>query len=334
MTFSENDIRPAHFNFDKEAAYARDVERLLRWQDSFIDVPCPACGTVNTTTRWRKHTLHYRECAECATVYISPRPNEAALRDYYTNSELYAYWREHIFPASEAVRREKIVKPRLERLRDICERHQVPVAKLVEVGPGFGTFCEEAQASGLFKEVVAIEPTPPMAAACRARGLRVIEQPIEQVALDQLGADVVVAFEVIEHLLEPRAFLQACFSAVRPGGLVTVTCPNVEGFEILELGTIADTIDTEHLNYFNPRSLALLAQSAGFEVLEVTTPGVLDADIVRNKVLDQKHTLDHSGFLRRVLIEDWPRLGQPFQKFLQDQRLSTHMWLAARRPRA
>ena len=37
---------------------------------------------------------------------------------------------------------------------------------------------------------------------------------------------------------------------------MTVTCPNVEGFEILELGVIADTIDTEHLNYFNPRSLA------------------------------------------------------------------------------
>ena len=36
-------------------------------------------------------------------------------------------------------------------------------------------------------------------------------------------------------------------------------------------------------------------------------------------------------FLNRVLVEEWERLGLPFQMFLAEQGLSSHMWLAARR---
>jgi hypothetical protein len=32
-----------------------------------------------------------------------------------------------------------------------------------------------------------------------------------------------------------------------------------------------------------------------------------------------------------VLVEEWERLGWPFQMFLAEQGLSSHMWLAARR---
>ena len=136
---------------------------------------------------------------------------------------------------------------------------------------------------------------------------------------------------MIEHLFDPLGFLQACRRALRPGGLLTVTCPSAAGFELLVMGPAADTVDTEHLNYFTPSSLAHLLGRAGFEVLETQTPGVLDADIVRNKVLAGKFNLGDNGFLRTVLIDRWEELGEPFQTFLQNHHLSTHMWIAARR---
>jgi hypothetical protein len=37
------------------------------------------------------------------------------MADYYANSENYAYWAKHIFPATEATRREKIHRPWLDR---------------------------------------------------------------------------------------------------------------------------------------------------------------------------------------------------------------------------
>jgi len=329
--FSENDIRPVHLNLDKEEAYARDVARLMRHKDSFFTVSCPACGRDDHRVKWQKLGLTYCECDSCRTVYVSPRPSPEALEDYYKNSEVYEYWAQYIFPASEDVRRERIFRPRLERVLELCERYEIPMDLLIEVGPGFGTFCHEALRSGRFNQVLAVEPTPPLAEACRSRGITVIEKGIEDVDFSQQTASVVAAFEVVEHLLNPRAFLQACRRGLRSGGLLILTCPNAHGFEVEVLGAAADTVDTEHLNYFNPHSLGLLVADSGFEVLDVTTPGYLDADIVRNKVLAGKFDVGQQRFLEIVLLERWEELGEPFQYFLRERRLSSHMWLVGRK---
>ena len=59
------------------------------------------------------------------------------------------------------------------------------------------------------------------------------------------------------------------------------------------------------------------------------TPGRLDAEFVREAALKGDVRLD--PFLHRVLVEEWERLGWPFQTFLAEQGLSSHMWLVARR---
>jgi len=330
-TFSEDDIRPEHLNDEKEAAYRRDVERLLRNHNKFVAVSCPACNVKEGTEKWQKWQLSYVECSNCKTVYVSPRPTSELLEEYYSTSEVYEFWAKYIFPASESVRRERIFRPRVQCLIDICDRYAFEPSTLVEIGPGFGTFCEEAKASGYFKEILAIEPTPSLAQNCRERGIDVIESLVEQVNFEGLEASVVASFEVLEHLFDPRSFLQACYSITQPGGLIVLTCPNVQGFEVEVLGSVADTVDTEHLNYFHPQSLSFLLESTGFEVLEVSTPGVLDADIVRNKVLANKFELSHHKFLQTVLIENWSTLGKPFQDFLKLNNRSSHMWIVGRK---
>jgi hypothetical protein len=69
-------------------------------------------------------------------------------------------------------------------------------------------------------------------------------------------------------------------------------------------------------------------------VLEVLTPGELDAQLVRRKVLSGEYDVSGSPFLRRVLVDEWDRLSDPFQDFLAANLLSSHMWLVARKPRS
>ncbi|HZU82033.1 MAG TPA: class I SAM-dependent methyltransferase [Polyangiaceae bacterium] len=327
----EHDIRPADTTAEQRRRYEADVARLLERRGEFVDVACPACGRAPRSLRFEKYSLTFHECAGCGTVYVSPRPPPAVLKDYYEHSLNYAYWNSVIFPASEAVRRERIFRPRVERLVDLCSRHGVARDVLVEVGAGFGTFCEELRARRAFERILAIEPTPELAATCRARGLAVIESRIEDVDLAG-AADVVVAFEVIEHLFDPRAFVRLAARVLKPRGMLVLTCPNVHGFDIDVLGAGSPAIDAEHLNYFHPRSLGELLRSEGFAVLESQTPGKLDADIVRNRVLAGEFTLA-DRFLRRVLLDDWERLGGPFQSFLVESGLSSNMWVAGRRER-
>ncbi|MBP2676055.1 MAG: Methyltransferase type 11 [Deltaproteobacteria bacterium] len=331
MMLRENEIRPDHLRKGQEERFAADVRRLLERRGEFVFVPCPACGGREVLHEFTKYELPYVSCRSCRTLYINPRPTPGILEDYYAHSENYAYWNRYIFPASEGARREKIFRPRAVRLLNICRRYGVPRETLVEVGAGFGTFCEEITRLDHFRRLIAVEPTPDLAETCRRKGFEVIQKPVEQVCLGPSAVDAIASFEVIEHLFSPRDFLGACARMLTDGGVLVLSCPNGLGFEVGVLGAASDTVDVEHLNYFNPSSLSELLKSSGFRILEVTTPGELDAELVRKKVLQGECDLSGRPFLRRVLLEEWDRLGEEFQKFLSDNMLSSHMWLVARK---
>jgi SAM-dependent methyltransferase len=326
------DIRPAELRQLQADAYARDVARLRDRLDEFVAVACPACGADQPVPTFTKFDFNFSRCRACRTLYMSPRPTPELMSSYYGSSENYRVWAEHIFPASEESRRERIHRPMLEFVAAACERHNVARGKLVEIGPGFGTFAALAQDSAMFGSVLVIERTPEMADACRARGLTVIEQAVEDVPFQQVGkADVVVSFEVIEHLFDPTQYLRSTARLLPAGGLLLLTCPNGEGFDTAMLGALSVAVDSEHVNLFNAHSLAVLLERCGFEVLEQATPGRLDAELVREAVLAGQLDISANPFLRTVLVEEWERLGQPFQAFLAANGLSGHLRTLARK---
>ncbi len=326
----ESDIRPDALMAEQARRYAADVAWLLERRERFVEVACPACEATEHSPAWRKYGLDYRRCAGCGSAYMSPRPDPDLLGEYYRGSSNYEYWNTVVFPASEDARRDRIFRPRAERTVELARRHGSGMGALVDVGAGYGTFCEEVRRLGAFERVVALEPEPHLAETCRAKGLEVIEAPVEDAVLDD-GVDVVTSFEVIEHLFSPRAFVERCATVLRPGGLVMITCPNVRGFDVEVLGEASATVDAEHLNYLHPASLGALLERCGFTVVESQTPGRLDAELVRKKALSGEFPLVGRPFLRRVLVDEWDRLGDPFQDFLTEHGLSSNMWLVARR---
>lgn len=327
---SERELFPEDLLKAQEEAFQRDVDRLLERRAEFVDVTCPACGSNQRAHALSKFGLDYQSCSGCQTLYVSPRPSLELLLTYYENSENYRIWASQAFPATEEARRDKVYRPWLERVLTFVRSVDGPRDVLVEVGPGFGTFAELALASHEFGRVVVVEPTPELAQACRARGLEVIEAPIEEVgALPHPKASVLVAFEVIEHLYDPQEFLRAAKGLLAPDAYLILSCPNGLGFDVAELGALSQAVDAEHLNLFNPTSIEVLLQRTGFTPVEVSTPGRLDAEIVRDAAL--AHALPLGPFLQRVLIDQWETLGWPFQQFLAENGLSSHMWIVARR---
>jgi len=330
--FNEQDIRPEEYRKDFKKALSADIAALSAKKGGFIDVPCPACGKNNSDFAFEKFSFRFEACRDCHTAYMNPRATLDILQDFYEHSQVYEYWNKFIFPASESARREKIVKPRVRRILEICDKFGVPTNCLVEVGAGFGTFCEEVKSTGKFVKVIALEPTPALAASCRNRGIETIEDFVENIRLLETPPDAVVAFEVIEHLFSPEEFLKNCRRLMAPGAIIAVTCPNFKGFDISTLGIVSKSIDQEHVNLFNPASLRILFERVGFEVLECFTPGELDADIVRNKILAGEYDVSSQPFLKTILIDRWNELRAEFQKFLKENNLSSHMWLVARNP--
>jgi SAM-dependent methyltransferase len=154
--------------------------------------------------------------------------------------------------------------------------------------------------------------------------------PVEKLALPEQSVDVIASFETIEHLFSPREFILSCKRYLRPGGLLVLSAPNFYGFDNLSLREYSNSVDHEHLNYFNPDSLPKLLKQCGFEVVDVQTPGELDAEIVRNKLINGVVDFSNQYFLRHILTERWDDVANAFQEFLSDNLLSGHMWVTAR----
>jgi 2-polyprenyl-3-methyl-5-hydroxy-6-metoxy-1,4-benzoquinol methylase len=329
--FRETDIRPQELMSKEAELFEADIRNLMSRRGEFVRIACPGCGREESVYLFEKMGQTYDRCTACETVFINPRPTPELLQEYYTNSTYYTYWSSVIFPRSEAVRREKIFKPRAERLVSIIDHYGLQVKRFLEVGAGFGTFCEEIGKLGRFDSILAIEPTPGLADSCRKRGIEVIQKPIEFVDLKNHQVDVVASFEVIEHLFSPAGFIRQCERLLPSAGLLILTCPNIKGFDILMLQEVSDSVDPEHLNYFHPESLSKLVERHGFRVLESQTPGRLDAELVRKKALSGEYDLCAHPFLKRVLLDDWEKSGIAFQEFLAGNGYSSHMWIVAQK---
>lgn len=335
-TLTEDEIRPKAFFAEQARLFAEDVAQLMRHRHDFVLVDCPACSSSAFTPTFEKTGMSFATCADCGTLYANPRPRPAHMREYYQNSKNYQFWSKHIFPASEAARREKIFQPRVARVLDLCARFGVPTKTMLEVGAGFGSFCHEMAKTGRFERLIAVEPTPSLAADCRRLGLEVIEEQIEQIDRAALVGesgeiDVIANFEVIEHLFSPREFVMKCADLLNPGGIFIVTCPNSRGFDVMELGVKSSVIDVEHVNLFHPASLALLLDACGFDVIEKQTPGRLDAELVRKGMLAGDIDAASRPFFKRILIDEWEEKGQAFQEFLVANQISSNMLLVGRK---
>lgn len=109
------------------------------------------------------------------------------------------------------------------------------------------------------------------------------------------------------------------------------TCPNGKGFDTEMLQEASPSVDTEHVNLFNPQSAAVLLKRSGFEVMCAETPGRLDVELVRRAVLAKEADLTVDPFWRTLLLEKFDTIGSDFQRFLVDHKLSGNMRVIARK---
>lgn len=203
---------------------------------------CPSCGSTDRR-RWLRHdALHLWLCDACGLGYSDPQPRAAVERRYLEEYDLA----EH-FGAHEA-RKRALNSRRLDRLPD-------PAAgqRLLDVGCGDGLFAAMAGERGW--EPHGVELNPPAARAARDRGVAVVGGRVEDVAVPEASFDVVTAWDVIEHVPEPVAFIAALVRALAPGGTLVVTTLNRRSLVARCFRGNWSMVADEHFTYWDARSL-------------------------------------------------------------------------------
>jgi 2-polyprenyl-3-methyl-5-hydroxy-6-metoxy-1,4-benzoquinol methylase len=331
MNMKESEIRPLDlFNRYLELC-KQDIGRFFKDRSNFVKMACPACSSTEEEPGLEKFGFTYVLCGECGTLYVSPRPSADSLDAYYREAESVRFWSTHFYKETAETRREKMFRPRAQLVSELVARYALPEgATFVDVGSGYGIFLEEVQRLGWFQTVMGIEPNPEMAEICRQRGFPIIQKQAEAVQVGEVQTDFVTAFEVLEHVFEPLDFLIAMRRMLKPGGILLFTTLTVSGFDLQVLWEHSKSIyPPHHINLISVEGIQRLVERAELQPLELSTPGRLDVDIVANMVKENP-TLPLPRFVSYLLHARDEATHQDFQRFLSQNRLSSHIRVIAK----
>lgn len=85
--------------------------------------------------------------------------------------------------------------------------------------------------------------------------------------------DLILAFDIIEHLQSPVVFLEQCKRLLNAKGQVLITTPNVQSLERhLKPESWSGASDPQHRILFNKYSLGFLCKKSGLEICSLKAP--------------------------------------------------------------
>jgi SAM-dependent methyltransferase len=106
-----------------------------------------------------------------------------------------------------------------------------------------------------------------------AVGIQLIEGTLENVVLPREHFDLVLMYQLIEHLWEPRLGLTRLAQALKPEGRIAIETPDTDGYDrrFFAGGAWGGYYVPRHLNLFNFERLARLLTEVGFDVVQQTS---------------------------------------------------------------
>lgn len=246
-----------------------------------IDVPCDYCGSDSRSLVFQARDVNYHlggvfdivKCNDCSLVYLSPRPDEVELTNFYPDA--YTCFKPGGRPSSLGAGHPLSVAAHSLGLRS---------GRICDVGAGAGDFLAAARGSGW--EVAGIEPNEYARRVCdQTLGEKAVFGSWEAASFPPDYFDAVTLWHVMEHLSSPAEMLRRIRRVLKPGGLLGLAVPNFDSFERRLWGPhwIAMEIP-RHLYHFTIDTLRSYLEKYGFQVMSAhQTPGAnsLAANLLR-----------------------------------------------------
>lgn len=220
---------------------------------------CIICGSSALMRMPRYASSYLVQCSNCRLVFTERIP---------TTSELVAHYNTY----SRDDYLSPITVKRYHEILDFLEAYR-QTNKLIDVGCGIGHFLVVAKERGW--EVYGTEFTDDAIAICTAKGIRMQQGPLDPSLYEDGEFDVVVSFEVIEHINNPVEEIAHFNRLLRPGGAVYITTPNFNSLSRHWLKEKWSVIEyPEHLSYYTPSTLNKIMKALGFSKKWIKTTGL------------------------------------------------------------
>lgn len=158
------------------------------------------------------------------------------------------------------------------------------MGRVLEIGCGTGDTLSYLRQQGRCEWAGGIELASSAAAVAKTKLDQLIEGDIETMELPFADGslDVVLCLDILEHLVDPWAAVRKLDKALKPGGMLLASIPNVRHFRsvfpLLFQGkwdyNEAGILDKTHLRFFVRESAIALMGSSGLQVETVRATGL------------------------------------------------------------
>ena len=230
-----------------------------------IAVKCPLCGASAAKHLVLFHTSVWR-CTgfRCRLQFAFPQLDDQCLEAEYRQS----YYPESRGDSTALHKNTsvQILRQFFECLRD--QLGDLSGSRLLDYGCGRGALCHLAQDYGL--RATGIESNLEARAEVISRGDFAVCASLEKLRLAEPKArfDMIILWDVLEHLREPWQELGKLRGLLKPGGWLVVSTPNAKSLKTFWLRERwANYANTTHFYYFCRQSLKAVFRSSGYTEL-------------------------------------------------------------------
>ena len=226
---------------------------------------CPLCGNSHI------HAYHeddkgrrIQRCAGCGVQFMNPQ---------YTNAYLQTYYSSYIRVEPETDEPNRFLH---HYNFDLIQEHKAKPGRLLDIGCGRGHLLRVARERGWHPVGHDVDPDT-VASVSREFDLEIHAGEFLDLPLEEASFDLVTMHHVLEHLKDPVSVVGKIRKILRPGGLLFVALPNIEGlssgvkFSLEKMGLrrkgVGSYYDADHhLVYYSPTTLAGFLSAQGFDV--------------------------------------------------------------------
>ncbi len=229
--------------------------------DKTFKAVCPSCGSSDCKPSLSKDGHSLFKCFLCSLGFVYPMPDLKALKKLYDEHSYHEEDRYDSLNITSVVR--KIWQVRLQITEDIGFK-----GAILDVGCATGIFLNEAKQRGW--EIQGLEVSDTAAAqAKRLLGDSAVRVEDLTQFKPEKPFDVLSMWALIEHVTEPNKYLQSANACVKLGGLIMISTPSTDALAAKWRGKAwRYYIPPYHLTYFNKKSLKVLLEKNGFEVIK------------------------------------------------------------------
>ena len=278
--------------FSTPLCFIRDSFWIAAKKTENID--CINCQSPKATKLFalrdskEQNTYTFYKCNQCTLMQLHPFPNLNK-----KNKKFYSYKNsvEHIVMKNPQVRFVNAFLPvsyLLGAYADLCNRLRYTQilnlsrkGSILDIGCSDGNFLEKFDSHIWQCSGIELNRHLATAADMKLSHGRIITSSIETTTLPKNSFTIITLWHVLEHLEDPKKVIKKIYQLLKPNGHVVIEVPHSDSLNRTLFGVFWQLLLVpQHLHFWNKKSLNLLLQQEGFDVVKVKYHGIISFSTV------------------------------------------------------